>query len=71
MKDDAKARAHRNRDLVQRVRNGESINLVDASATWFPPRPIIKKDARAIMQLQGIEPLKVETMPVLLLTRDE
>lgn len=37
-----------NRDLVKRMRNGESLTRMSADATHFPPRPTIKKDPKAL-----------------------
>lgn len=71
MTDDPKKRAERNREIVRRMQAGDNLCHTDLNAYRWQPRPIIKKDARAIMALQGTEPLEVETLPVLLLTRDE
>ncbi len=47
-----KARAERNKELCEKVKNNQYIEpLMPASATWFPPRPIIKKDHEAIRDL--------------------
>ncbi len=43
----------RNKELMRRVRSGESTNSFDSFASWFPPRPIIKKDPQAIGVLYG------------------
>lgn len=53
----------RNKELMRRVRNGESTNSFDSSASWFPPRPIIKKDPKAINQLYGkAQPLDADVI---------
>lgn len=44
-------RREHNRDLIRRMRNGDSLKTVDSRASWFPPRPIIKKDPDAIRKL--------------------
>lgn len=46
-------RKRKNQELLARVRNGESTALIPASATWFPPRPILKKDEKEIKRLFG------------------
>jgi hypothetical protein len=33
-------RKARNDDLIERMLNGEKLSYMDASATWFPPRPM-------------------------------
>lgn len=33
-----------NDSLIEKMRNGESLAMVSVSSTWYPPRPIIKKD---------------------------
>lgn len=48
-----KLRSDRNRNLIQRMKDGEELNQFDAQASWFPPRPIIKKDKNAISKLYG------------------
>ena len=37
-------RKEHNSDLVRRMRSGEPLNAIDSKASWYPPRPIIKKD---------------------------
>ena len=32
-----------NKDLIDRMRQGDSLQSQTASDSWFPPRPIIKK----------------------------
>jgi len=36
-------RKKKNADLIARMKNGESLALYDATATWFQPRGLIKK----------------------------
>ncbi len=38
-------RKQHNSDLLRRMRNGDPLNVVDSRASWYPPRPIIKKDS--------------------------
>ena len=49
----ASNRKTHNEDLIKRYRNGDSLCAVDGKSTWFPPRPIIEKDADAIKKLYG------------------
>lgn len=42
MKEDR--RKKENDALLEKMRKGESLTTVSTSATWWPPRPIIKKD---------------------------
>lgn len=44
-------RRDHNRELIRRMRNGDSLKTVDSRASWFPPRPLIQKDADAIHRL--------------------
>lgn len=39
--------------LIKRWRNGENLARIDASATWFQPHPLIKKDEKAIAKIFG------------------
>jgi len=39
-----KSRSDRNKLLVDKLKNNESFCLVSLQDTWWPPRPIIKKD---------------------------
>lgn len=39
-------RKKENDALIEKMRKGESLASVSVSATWFPPRPKIKKDLR-------------------------
>jgi len=41
---DSEKRKQRNNEILAKLRNGESLSTIPGSATWFPPRPIIKKD---------------------------
>jgi hypothetical protein len=41
-------RKKRNEELIDRMRAGESLHLYKASDTFFPPRPLIKKDKKLI-----------------------
>jgi|TARA_R110000868_G_scaffold260795_1_gene518907 hypothetical protein len=37
-------RKKENDALIEKMRKGESLATVSVSATWWPPRPKIKKD---------------------------
>jgi hypothetical protein len=39
-------RRQHNADLIRRMRSGDSLTSFDSKASWYPPRPIIKKDTR-------------------------
>jgi hypothetical protein len=45
---DEKSRKHHNDELLARFYRGESLAVVSPQSTWFPPRPIIKKDENAL-----------------------
>lgn len=46
-----KQRLERNADLVRRMKLGESLALIPTDQTFFPPRPSLKKDLKAINRL--------------------
>ena len=41
-------RARENADIVVRMKRGETLSLVAPQDTWWPPRPMVKKDAAEI-----------------------
>jgi len=45
-------KAH-NRDLIRRMRNGDSLTSFDSTSSWYPPRPVIEKDEKALAELYG------------------
>ena len=51
MKDEKQKRDEKNKDLIRRMRAGESIALYKQQATWFQPRPVIKKDEKLVQEL--------------------
>ncbi len=57
---DDELRKKRNQDLIKRMREGDSLKTMDSFSSWYPPRPIIKKDPQAVSKLYGpnIAPLK-------------
>lgn len=44
-------RRQHNLDLMRRMRGGESLNAYDSKASWYPPRPVIKKDDKEISRV--------------------
>jgi hypothetical protein len=48
---DAERRRHENENLVARMRSGETLARIDASATFFPPRPVILKDFKELARI--------------------
>lgn len=50
-KSSSELRRQHNLDLVRRMRGGESLNAYDSKASWFPPRPMIKKDEKEISRV--------------------
>ena len=46
--DDKEARKKRNESILKRVFRGESIALYSVQDTWWPTRPVIKKDKNAL-----------------------
>lgn len=49
-------RAQKNRDLILKcVVEKQSAALMPSAATFFPPRPVIKKDQREIARTLGEE----------------
>jgi hypothetical protein len=54
-KSSSELRRQHNLDLVRRMRGGESLNAYDSKASWFPPRPMIKKDEKEISRVYKAE----------------
>lgn len=46
-------RAEENKNLLERVKRGESISRCSTQDTWWQPRQIIKKDPKALEKLYG------------------
>lgn len=40
-----------NRKVLKKMNRGEVLNSFDSQSSWFPPRPIIKKDRKALEKL--------------------
>ena len=53
-------RKKHNVDLIKRMHEGESLRSFDSHSSWFPQRPIIKKDLKAIAKLYKIADKDVE-----------
>jgi hypothetical protein len=51
-------RKKHNQELIRRMRNGDSLKSFDNIASWYPPRPVIKKDPKAIEMLYSIKDKK-------------
>lgn len=51
LKDISRIRKKHNKDLLRRMQAGESLKAFDSSSSWFPPRPVIRKDQDAIRRL--------------------
>jgi len=50
-KTESTLRRQHNSELIRRMRNGDSLNAIDSRASWFPPRPILQKDAREMSRV--------------------
>jgi hypothetical protein len=46
-------RKKHNMDLIRRMRDGDPLKSFDSRASWFPPRPVIEKDEKAVAKLYG------------------
>lgn len=42
-----------NQEILDRMKSGDTLQRYTAQASWFPPRPVIKKDTKAIEILYG------------------
>ena len=49
-------RKSRNQEILWRMDNGESLTSFNSYASWFPPRPVVEKDPKAVKQLYGTKP---------------
>ena len=57
MKNNHEDRKARNRELVARMKAGESMALIDRQATWWPRHAPIHKDKEAMEKLEKLEKL--------------
>lgn len=48
-------RKERNADIIRRMNNGEQLSSFNSYSSWFPPRPVIEKDPKAVSELYGQE----------------
>lgn len=48
---DEERRKSQNDEVLAKFRRGQSLAIVDQQATWWPPRPIIKKNAADMARL--------------------
>jgi len=55
MRTPEQVRRDQNADTLAKFKRGESLSLVDSTATWWPPRPIIKKDQEGMAKLYGTQ----------------
>ena len=55
-------RKKHNEDLINRMKQGESLQTQSASDSWFPPRPVIKKNSAALRELYVPEELNEEQL---------
>ena len=46
-------RRERNLNLLRRMVNGDPLTAFNSASSWFPPRPIIKKNAADVELLYG------------------
>ena len=54
MKDLNRSRQEKNNDIIRRLKKGDSLQY-DATNTWFPPRPVIKKDEKVLKKLYNTD----------------
>ena len=51
---DKDKRKERNKNLIERMRRNEPLNLYEPTSTFFPPRPRIAKNKKDIERLYGV-----------------
>lgn len=44
-------RKQHNKKVLKKMEKGESLSSFNSQSSWFPPRPIIKKDKKAVEKL--------------------
>ena len=54
LKQIGRIRKKHNTDLLRRMQTGDSLVSFDNSASWFPPRPLVRKDKEAIKRLYSL-----------------
>jgi len=62
-KTDSMLRRQHNSELIRRMRNGDSLNAIDSRASWFPPRPILKKDASEMSRVYNQAAVRTSGAP--------
>lgn len=40
-----------NRKILKKMEKGENLNVFSPQSSWFPPRPVIKKNKKAVNEL--------------------
>jgi len=50
---DKDKRKERNKNLIERMKRDEPLNLYEPTSTFFPPRPVIAKNKKDIERLYG------------------
>lgn len=53
MEENKEERKLRNKDLIRRLKAGEDLSTMSMQDSWFPPRPIIKKDTEKMLDMGG------------------
>ncbi|MEY4630503.1 MAG: hypothetical protein RIQ81_623 [Pseudomonadota bacterium] len=61
-------RQDHNRQLLEKMASGQPLWAFDSNASWFPPRPLVQKDPKAIEKLYG-SAVSVDPRPVAPLKR--
>ena len=56
-------RSKHNAFVLSKFRKGESLSQHSSMSSWFPPRPIVKKDFNAVEKLYNAHPLQKMSKP--------
>ena len=56
-------RKERNEDILDRLKKGDALSSFDSYASWYPPRPIIKKDPKALGKLYSSKSAEKMAVP--------
>ena len=46
-------RKNHNEDLIERMKKGDPLQTQSALDSWFPPRPVVKKNTSLLKQLHS------------------
>ena len=57
-------RKQHNRDLLHRFKTGDNLVAFDETMSFFPPRPLIKKDKKEMARLYNLDEDKKDQKPV-------